>query len=307
MAETHAAIGVKMNIMNPHFAIKSAVSVAANAMRETNIGSMLLDMGKITAEEAERVLHLQKEEGLRFGDAAQKLGLITESDIRQVLSFQFEYPYLQPEQGNFDPLLVAAYQPFSRQVESLRALRSQLLLRWFNEDHKSIALVSPNAGEGCSHLAANLAVVFSQLGEHTLLVDANMREPSQHKIFNLGEGRGLSDILAGRANMATITRVESFVDLSVMGAGTVPPNPQELLGRSTFNIFMNDARAHYDVIIIDTPPAAHNADAQTIAARCGGALLVSHLNNTRINELTRVRDQMTGSGVRIVGAVVNDF
>jgi len=296
-----------MNIMNPNLAIQSATPIAANPAREANIGSLLLDMGKLTPEDAERVLRLQKVEGLRFGDAAQKLGLITEADIRQVLSLQFDYPYLQPEQGNFDPELVAAYQPFSAQVEALRALRSQLLLRWFSEGCKSLALVSANSGEGCSHLAANLAVVFSQLGEHTLLVDANLREPRQHKIFNLGEARGLSDILAGRANMEAITRVESFVDLSVLGAGTVPPNPQELLGRSTFTGFMNHAMAHYDVIIFDTSPAAHSSDAQSTAMRCGGALLVSRLNHTRISELTNVRDQITASGARVVGAVVNDF
>ena len=307
-----------MNIMNPSLAVQPAETITVNPAREASIGRLLLDMGKLTPEDAEHVLRLQKIEGLRFGDAAQKLGLITDADIRQVLSLQFDYPYLQPEQGNFDPELVAAYQPFSAQVEALRALRSQLLLRWFNEGSKSLALVSANSGEGCSHLqggeaklhqdlVTNLAVVFSQLGEHTLLVDANLREPRQHKIFNLSEARGLSDILAGRANMEAITRVESFVDLSVLGAGTIPPNPQELLGRTTFTDFMNHAVNHYDVIIFDTPPAAHSSDALSTAVRCGGALLVSRLNHTRISELADIRDQVAGSGARIVGAVVNDF
>lgn len=293
--------------MSPHLVIQSATTIAANPARDTSIGRLLLDMGKLTPEDAERVLRLQKDEGLRFGDAALKLGLITEADIRQVLSIQFDYPYLQPGQGNFDPELAAAYQPFSAQVEALRALRSQLLLRWFSEGCKSLALVSANSGEGCSHLAANLAVVFSQLGEHTLLVDANLREPRQHKIFNLGEARGLSDILAGRADMKAITRVESFVDLSVLGAGTIPPNPQELLGRSTFTDLMNHAVGHYDVIVVDTPPVTQSSDALSTAARCGGALLVSRLNHTRISELANVRDLITTSGARVVGAVVNDF
>jgi len=186
-------------------------------------------------------------------------------------------------------------------------LRSQLLLRWFSEGSKTLALVGANAGEGCSHLAANLAVVFSQLGEHTLLVDANLRDPCQHKIFGLGETLGLSDILAGRADMDAITRVDSLVDLSVLGAGTPPPNPQELLGRSTFTDFMNLAMGRYDVIIVDTPPVSQNSDALSTAAKCHGALLVSRLNRTRIAELASVREQITLSGARIVGAVVNDF
>lgn len=296
-----------MNIMNLNSAIQPVTLIAANPAREASIGRVLLDMGKLAPEDAEHVLRLQKAEGLRFGDAAQKLGLVSEADIRQALSLQFDYPYLQPGQGNFDPKLVAAYQPFSAQVEGLRALRSQLLLRWFNEDCKSLALVSANSGEGCSHLAANLAVVFSQLGEHTLLVDANLREPRQHKIFNLSEARGLSDILAGRADIGVVTRVESLVDLSVLGAGTVPPNPQELLGRSSFTSFMQQAIANYDVIIFDTAPAASCSDAQTISARCGGALLVSRMNETRLADLANIRDQITVAGARVVGAVVNDF
>ena len=296
-----------MNNMNLNLAIPAITPIAANPAREANIGGLLLDMGKLTPEDAEHVLRLQKEEGLRFGDAALKLGLITEADIRQALSLQFDYPYLQSGQGNFDPELVAAYQPFSAQVEGLRALRSQLMLLWFSEGHKMLALVSAHSGEGCSHLAANLAVVFSQLGEHTLLVDANLREPRQHKIFNLSESRGLSDILAGRAGIEAVTRVESFVDLSVLGAGTIAPNPQELLGRSSFTDFMQQAIGNYDVIIVDTAPAANTSDAQSIAARCGGALLVSRLNHTKLSELADVRSQITVSGARIVGAVVNDY
>ena len=113
-----------MNIMNPSLAVQPAETITVNPAREASIGRLLLDMGKLTPEDAEHVLRLQKIEGLRFGDAAQKLGLITDADIRQVLSLQFDYPYLQPEQGNFDPELVAAYQPFSAQVEALRALRT---------------------------------------------------------------------------------------------------------------------------------------------------------------------------------------
>lgn len=280
---------------------------AVSPPREASIGRLLLDMGKITPEKAERVLRLQKEENLRFGDAAQRLGFITEADIRQVLSLQFDYPYLQPGQGNFAPELVAAYQPFSSQVEGLRALRSQLMLRWFSEGNKALAIISPNPSEGCSYLAANLAVVFSQLGERTLLVDANMRSARQSKIFNLKETRGLSDILVERAGIEVVTRISSFVGLSVLGAGTTPPNPQELLGRSSFAHFMNQAMGNYDVIIVDTPPAAETSDAQAISARCGGALLVSRLNHTPLSDLANIREQIKVTGVRIVGAVLNDF
>lgn len=275
--------------------------------RENSIGRLLLHLGKITPADAENILLAQQKQGLRFGDAAIKLGLITEADIRQVLALQFDYPYLQAGQGNFSTKLVAAYQPFTQQVEALRALRSQLMMRWFSEGYKSMAIVSASAEEGCSYLAANLAIVFSQLGEKTLLVDANLRTPSQHSIFKLKENRGLSDILGGRASLDIATKVESFVDLSVLGAGTLPPNPQELLSRATFTDFMNQAIAQYDVVLVDTTPAANTADAQATVARCGGALLVSKLNHTRIADLAAMRDQISLTGAQVVGAVINDF
>ena len=274
---------------------------------DSSIGKLLLDLGKIKPEDAERILRLQKAENIRFGDAAQKLGLITEEDIKQVLSLQFDYPYLQPNEGQFSKELIAAYKPFSKQVEALRALRSQLILRWFNEGYKSLAIVSATSEDGCSNLAANLAVVFSQLGEQTLLVDANLRDPVQHKIFNLNETKGLSDILVGRSGLEVVKKVDSFVDLTVLGAGTVPPNPQELLSRANFIEFMKQATAHYDVVIVDTAPAIETSDAQTVASRCGGALMTSRLNQTKLADITNIRDQLTLAGVQIVGAVVNDF
>jgi chain length determinant protein tyrosine kinase EpsG len=280
---------------------------ASNPVSDSSIGRLLLQLGKISSADAERIVQTQQENGLRFGDAALKLGMITESDIRQVLALQFNYPYLHAGQGNYSAELVAAYQPFSPQVEALRALRSQVMMRWISEGYKSLAIVGVNAGEGSSFLAANLAIVFSQLGERTLLVDANLRDPRQHTIFNLKENRGLSDILAGRADMDVITKVESFVDLSVLGVGTIPPNPQELLNRETFTNFMNQAIGQYDVILVDTTPASITADAQATIARCGGALLVSRLNHTRLSDIAEARDQITVTGARVVGAVINEF
>jgi protein-tyrosine kinase len=273
--------------------------------RDTSIGRILLELGKLAPKDAERVLRVQQEQGLRFGDAALKLGLITEEDIRQVLSMQFDYPYLQPGQGNFSDELVAAYLPFSPQVEALRALRSQLALRWFAEHGPMLAVVATHAGDGSSCMAANLAVVFSQLGERTLLIDANLRSPQQQKIFKLREARGLSDILAGRASMEAIVRIEAFMDLSVLGAGTIPPNPQELLSRPAFGELLTEAANHYDVIIIDVPPAAEGADLQTIVSKAGGALIVARKDYTRLDELHLLNDSIKSIGARVVGAVLN--
>lgn len=278
-----------------------------DTVSERSIGRLLLQLGKISPQDAETILRTQEDLGLRFGDAALKLKLITEADISQVLSMQFNYPYLHAGQGNYSAELVAAYQPFSQQVEELRMLRSQVMMRWINEGYKSLAIVSVNEGEGASFLAANLAIVFSQLGQRTLLIDANLRDPRQHKIFNLKEKLGLSDILADRATVDIVTKVDSFVDLSVLGAGTLPPNPQELLNRDVFTDFMKAATSEYDVILIDSTPASIIADAQATVARCGGALIVSRLNHTRFSDVAEVRNQISMTGARVIGSVINDF
>lgn len=285
----------------------SSSTISINTARTGKIGRLLIQQGKISTEDVDKIITAQEKYGLQFGDAAVKLGLISEMDVRQVLALQFNYPYLQNGQGQYSAELVAAYQPFSPQVEALRALRSQLMLRWFNESNKTLAIVTANSGEGGSYLAANLAVMFSQLGERTLLVDANMREPRQQAIFNIKENRGLSDIIAGRAGLDAVNQIEYFDELSIVTAGTIPPNPQELLNRASFTYFMNQAASQYDVVLVDTPPAMLSADAQATVARCGGALLVSRLNRTRISDITEVRNQIAVTGARVVGAVINDF
>lgn len=274
---------------------------------DSSIGGLLLESGKITPENAERVLRMQKELGIRFGEAAQRLGLITEADIQQVLARQFDYPYLQPGAGKYPQELVAAYQPFSSQVEILRAVRSQLMLRWFARGSKSLVVLGMEPGDGASLFTANLAVVFSQLGEHTLLVDANLRKPRQHEIFDLKTRQGLSDVLAGRAELDIIAKVESFVALSVLAAGTLPPNPQELLSRTSFVTLNKQLESRYDAVLYDVPAYTTGSDAIAVAARAGGVLLVARKNKTPMADVAAMSEQMTQSGAQVVGSVMVDF
>ena len=239
--------------------ILSAVSAEHTA--EMSMGALLLDSGKLNPEDAERVLRMQKETGIRFGEAAVRLGLVSEEDIQQALARQFAYPYIRQGQANLSPRLVAAYEPFSPQVEALRAIRSQLMLRWFARGRRALAIVGIDGDDGASLFASNLAVVFSQLGEQTLLVDANLRAPRQQDTFGLKPRQGLSDLLAGRADLDVIARVPAFVDLSVMPAGTLPPNPQELLAREGFRNLNTQLESRYDIVLYDVPPFQAGVDA----------------------------------------------
>lgn len=244
---------------------------------------------------------------MRFGDAALQLKLATEDDIRYALSRQFDYPYLPTGDVSLSQELVAAYRPFGEPVEQLRALRSQLMLRWFDgaEERKAMAVVSPGSGDGRSFIAANLAIVFSQLGERTLLVDADLRQPRQHLLFNLAGGGGLSDVLASRVGSEAVVRIPNLLGLSVLPAGAIPPNPQELLGRTAFVELLESLSKNFDTIIIDTPAAGQFADAQTVAARAGAAVLVARNNLTSSDKLLNLSRGMKQSGVELVGTLLN--
>jgi protein-tyrosine kinase len=292
--------------------VKTAVSTVGTPPRATrSLGAILIDSGQLKPEDAERVLQYQKQQNLRFGEAAVRLGLISEADIQYALSRQFAYAYLRRTPGEQKPLsdeLVAAYQPFSSRVEQLRAIRSQLMLRWFDraEERQVLTVVGAERGEGRSYLAANLAIVFSQLGERTLLVDADMREPRQHFLFHLENQLGFSTLLAGRSREEAIVRIPDLAGLSVLPAGPTPPNPLELLNRLNFDEFMIQVKGAYDVIIVDTPAMSSGEDAAMIAVRTGAALAIARAGSTRVAGFTDLVQGLMDAGVAVVGSVLNE-
>jgi len=188
-------------------------------------------------------------------------------------------------------------------------LRSQLMLRWFNGDtsRRAISVVSASRKEGRSYLAANLAIVFSQLGERTLLVDADLRNPRQHHLFGLSNRAGLAQMITGRAGPSAIERVPAFMDFSVLTAGSTPPNPQELLSRPAFSTVLSDLSASYDVIIVDTPSAEEGADAQTVAVKTRAALIVARKDRSFLGDLQDLSDSLHHATTAVVGVVLNDF
>jgi chain length determinant protein tyrosine kinase EpsG len=279
----------------------------AELKRPINIGSLLLEAGKLKAQDLELIEDFRKRQGLEFGEAAVKLGLVAKTDVLQILAQQFDYPYLQVGESRLSKTLVAAYQPFSQQAEILRGLRSQLMLRWFNQGHKQLALVGASSNVGCSFLAANLAIGFSQLGMRTLLIDGNLRNPGQHQLFGLTQHQGLADFLAGRAEMETISEIPSFPNLSVLPAGTVPPNPQELLGQPAFKALIGDLAKNFNVILVDTPNGMLYADTQIIAAHTSAALLVMRRHHSRMDDARKMQIQLADAKAHIVGTVLNQF
>ena len=274
-----------------------------------SIGAILIDSGRLSLEDAEQILHLSKTQNLRFGDAGIKLGLLTEVDIQRALAHQYDYSYLLKGDDSVSESLVAAYSPFSPQVEVLRTLRSQLMLRRFTgaPNSKMLSVVSPSRQEGRSYLAANLAIVFSQLGERTLLIDADMRNPCQHELFKLENRNGLSSMLAGRDDFQAVQRVSNFVDLSILTSGPTPPNPQELLGRSSLTALLQNLNEKFDVILVDTPPASEFADAHVMSARTRAAMMLVRKNVSQLELVRQQTESMVYSGIEVVGTVMSEF
>jgi receptor protein-tyrosine kinase len=290
--------------------IKQMNPIAATLPSDRSIGAILIDSGKLSIVDAERILQLQKVENLRFGDAAISLGLLTHAEIQYALARQYDYPYLLKDNAAVSDKLVAAYNPYSHQVEILRTLRSQLMLRRFTgqANRKMLSIVSPGRGEGRSFLGANLAIVFSQLGERTLLIDADMRHPSQHELFKLDNRHGISTLLAGKGTvLQAVQRVNNFVDLSIMTSGPIVPNPQELFGRPTLPDILSDLNNQFDVILIDTSAAADFADAHIVTVRAGAAIVLARKNHSRMELVSQQTESLSRSGVEVIGTVLSTF
>ncbi|MEO6080237.1 MAG: polysaccharide biosynthesis tyrosine autokinase [Steroidobacteraceae bacterium] len=275
----------------------------------STIGAILVELERLSPGVIDVVKRYAAEYQIGLDEAAVRLKLVTQKDIDLALAQQFKYPTLA--QGGHEGLsqeVVAAYNPQSEAVEPLRALRSQLTLRWRTLPNRTaLAITSPDRGDGRSWLAANLATVFAQAGDRTLLVDTDLRRPCQHKLFNIDNSAGLSALLTGRAlGRDVVRRINPELRLYVLPAGMLPPNPQELLLRPAFELVLTRLAEQFDVIILDTPPANESADAQILAARAGAAILVARRNYSKVADLEATMGSFSEIGVTVVGSVINE-
>jgi chain length determinant protein tyrosine kinase EpsG len=276
---------------------------------DRSIGSIIAETRNLSAEQVEKILRYQREKGIRFGEAAIALGFASSDDVLFALSQQFHYPYAAAEQRKANPELVALNQPFGVQAESFRAIRSQLMMRLFNEgqERRAIAVVSPDSQDGKTFFCANLAVVLAQLGGRTLLVDADLRHPRQHQVFGLDNSAGLSGILSGRAEAKVIQQVAGVPSLFVLPVGITPPNPLELVERPAFGLLMRELLSKFDHVVVDTPAAVYGSDSGVIAARCGAALVVARQNRSRLASLEDLVANLSESPAKLAGVIVNEF
>lgn len=274
---------------------------------DRSIGYLLREASLLSDEQIEQVLAYQKEKGLRFGEAAVALSLVSNDDVVWALSQQYHYPYA-PKGKVANAEVVVATSPFTEDAEVFRELRSQLLMGPLSaeEPRRALAVLSPNVGDGKTFVAANLAAAFSQLAGRTLLIDADMRTPRLQEVFNLGTGlSGLSSILSGRAEADVIRQVPGMPNLFVLPAGAVPPNPLELVQHPAFGMLVRELLNKFDHVIVDTPAMTHGADSRVVAAKCGAALIVSRKGHSRMDAVSKLTDSLSNGPARLAGIVLN--
>jgi chain length determinant protein tyrosine kinase EpsG len=274
------------------------------------IGELIARGGKLTEERIEQILAYQREHGGRFGQAAVALGYATDDDVLRALAKQFKYPVASEEQRRLSPELVMLNEPFSRQAEVFRSIRSQLLVNVFDAQatvRRALAVVSPSSGDGKTYCAANLAISLAQLGGRTLLVDADLRAPRLHEVFNMPNSAGLSGILSGRAERRVVNQVPGVFGLFLLPVGVTPPNPLELVERPAFGLLVHEFTKKFDHVVFDTSAAQYGEDAAVVAARCGAALVVARKHAAKVALLKDLAETLHRCPDTMASVILNEF
>lgn len=195
--------------------------------------------------------------------------------------------------------------PKSILAEAFRVLRTNLQFSSVDEPIKKIAVTSSEPSEGKSTVIANLAISFSMAGYKILLIDADMRRPTQHKKFLLENHKGLSNLLAENLSVESVIQKTKIQDLHVLTSGPLPPNPAEILGSAKMKDFMEDIAKKYDIVLIDAPPVNSVADASIISAYTDGIILVVAAGETRREAVKVAKQQLIRVKAKILGVVLN--
>ena len=271
------------------------------------IGQLLVEAGILDRPSAERIASLQSELGLPFGQVAIQLALVRPADLDIALSRQFRNRVAAMDAEALSPDIAILSEPMGALAEQMRSLRAHCLAYFAQKaPPRRIAVLGWEAGAGRSLVVANLAVAFAQLGTRTLLIDADLRQPSLHRLFGKSrDGWGLSNLLNDQCGLECAHSVQAFPGLRLLTAGSPAPNPQELLCRSGLAELLESAAPAYDVVLLDTAGLARTADARIVAAAAGAAIVVARQGRTPMHGLLHGISPIRADGVHIVCGVLN--
>ena len=198
--------------------------------------------------------------------------------------------------------------PDSIPSEAFRALRTRIQFSRINKESlKTILITSAAPQEGKTTIATNLAGSFAQSKKKVLLIDCDLRKPAIHKLFNSERIPGLIDYLIGNAKLDEVLTKSRISDLSFIPAGTIPPNPAEMLDSKEMRNFLIQMRDKYDLIILDSPPVIAVTDSEILTSMVDGTVLVVSAENTEIEMMERSVELIRRENTQFLGTVLNNF
>ncbi|MGN4240628.1 polysaccharide biosynthesis tyrosine autokinase [Staphylococcus equorum] len=195
--------------------------------------------------------------------------------------------------------------PKSTISEKFRGIRSNIMFSNANSEIKSLLITSEKPSSGKSTVTANIATTYAQAGYKTLIIDGDMRKPTQQYIFDLTNFNGLSNFIIGKALSKDAIKETHIENLSVLTSGPVPPNPSELITSEKFTELFNKLSEEFDCILIDTPPVTTVTDAQLYAQNVRDCILIIDSTANDKSEVKKAKELLEKSGGKVIGAVLN--
>ncbi|GAF65034.1 putative ATPase [Bacillus sp. TS-2] len=202
--------------------------------------------------------------------------------------------------------LIAHERSKSPITEQYRTIRTNIEFSSVDTELKTLLVTSSGPGEGKSTTAANLAIVLAQNGNDVLLIDTDLRKPTVHHTFGILNTRGLTNLLMKTEELADVVQVSKIERLSILPSGPIPPNPAELLNSKTMELTLNSFKNKYDMIVLDTPPVMAVTDAQVLANKVDGSILVVSNGKTDRNQAVKTKELLSQTNSKLLGVVFNN-
>ena len=225
--------------------------------------------------------------------------------LGSVAAFREAIDRAGPSSKQPHPALRYLHAPNSIEAENYRSIRTSLLVTADNHQAKSILVSSPEPGDGKTTLISNLAIALAQSGKRVLLIDADLRRPTVHKLFRMSQDIGLTDVLTGEIDFLNAVRQTTVDRLSLLTAGESPANPAELLSSPRMAQMLKDARHEFDFVFVDAPPLLAVSDPCILARQVDGMVLVVRVGKNTRTSAARVRELIHDQGIAVLGTVAN--
>lgn len=204
------------------------------------------------------------------------------------------------------PGIIVADNPTSIVSEQFRTIRTNIQFSMIDRNVNTISVTSATPGSGKSTISANLGGAFAAQGNKVLLVDTDMRKPTVHKTFLVENHPGLTNLLTDRTlSIDSVTRQSYVPGLSYITCGIIPPNPSELLQSKRMNELIQEMKSGYDLVIFDNPPLLAVTDAQIMATKVDGTIVVVPQGEVKKNELDQAAELLEKVNANVLGAVLN--